>query len=159
MPRAWLPVSRRDAGCRCKITSSITHHRLSIREENRKSLTAPHIVPRFPDVWLQEAKHLGSGLRFPLWHPGVWLCVAVAPERPHTLAVSVGLWFCTDPPVPRGPSGLPLGHPVGGSRFSWGRRDLPSPATPPSSHFRVFFPGPRTELLFAGHSVILTQYK
>lgn len=117
-----------------KLPATSTHHRLSIRVENRKSLTAPHIVPRFPNVWFQEAKHLGSGLHFPLRRPSVRHSV-VGPLALVLGPPLAGLWFPAGPSFPQRPSGLPLGHPMGESRFSPDWRDLP---TPPSSHFRAF---------------------
>lgn len=52
-----------------------------------------------------------------------------------------------------------VAHPVSGSCFMHGR-DLASPPQQSSSScFCVFFPGHGSELLFAGHSTILTQYK
>ena len=81
------------------------------------------------------------------------MCPTVAPRCSALASLP------TEPLLTRDAFPLML-HSHGGPRcFSWDWRHLPSPPPAPLPHASVFFPGHGSELLFAGHSMILTQYK
>lgn len=56
-----------------KLPSVSTHHRLSIRVENRKSPTAPLHCSQISRCLVPGGQNLGSCLHVPPWHPGVQL--------------------------------------------------------------------------------------
>lgn len=99
--------------------------------------------PAFPTVAPRRLAVSGRGSR--------------APSRPRVPAVSGGAVVSRRPLVPTGALGASTGPPHGWELLLLGSEGS---SQPPPPYFRVFLQGTEhSELLFAGHSVILTQYK
>lgn len=150
LPRAW-PRTHSGAGGSCTVTGCIytsspeylggkqgVPNRTSAQFPGFQMFSFMAVTTEAPRFWFWRLRPLSA---FP-------------PSCSDRLAGE--LWF---PSLPRGAEGLPLGPAVVEATSPRMEGAVPALLLDPLPHTSVLFPGHGSELLFAGHSVIHTQYK